>query len=186
MSATTRGEESASVVEDLEKVVPPVLEEAENEENGKDKKEKHKKDKKHKHKHKHKHKSGHKRRREEEDGAEVETVHAAVTRSPDPARFANGKVPHDVADKTGSDCESGEIPTAEDTKAQTLDSTAAGDWKGRAEDAGRPLGTAQQESAGQGSFDRYVGRTIIFSGTRRQSPRVVCLIKSRSFTYIRA
>ena len=158
------------MVEDLDKVVPPVLEEAENEEIGKVKEEKHKKDKKHKHKHKHKHKSGHKRRREEEDAAEVEIVHAAVTRSSDPARLANGKVPHDVADKAGSDCESGEIPTAEDNKAQTMESTAAVDREGQTEGAGRPLGTDEKESAGQGSVDRYV-RQHHKLRYQRQSPQ---------------
>lgn len=151
-----REEESVPMVEDQEKEVPPVLEEAESEEGGKEKKEKHKRDKKHKHKHKHKHKSGHKRRRDEEDGAEVDTVHATVTGSPDRARLANGKVPHDVADKIGSDCESGEIQTADDTKAKASESTAAVDKQGPAEDVRRPLITDEQQTHHQEGSGRYV------------------------------
>ena len=157
------------MVEDQKKVVLPVLDGAESEEGGKERKEKHKKDKKHKHKHKHKHKSGHKRRREEEDGAEVETVHADVTRSPDPARLANGKVPHDVADKDGSDCESGEIPTAEDKTAQALESKAAGDRQGLAENADRPLGAEKQHILDQSGSDRYVWRTSFLCHFRNPS-----------------
>ena len=144
------------MVEDQGKEVPPMLDEAGSEDGGKEKKEKHKKDKKHKQKHKHKHKSGHKRRRDEEDGAEVDTVHATVTGSPDPARLANGKLPHDVAEKAGSDCESGEIQTAGDTKAQTLESTAAVDEQGPAEDVGRPLVTDEQQDRRHVGSRRYV------------------------------
>ncbi len=165
MSSPIREEEAGPVIEDQETVVLPVLNGAESEEGGKERKEKHKKDKKHKHKQKHKHKSGHKRRREEEDGAEVETVHADVTRTPDPARLADGKVPHDVADKAGSDCESGEIPKAEDTKAQALESKAADDRQGLPENVARPHGTDKHQIPGHDGSDRYVWRAITFSVT---------------------
>ena len=165
------------MVDDQEKVIP-VLEEAETGVTGKEKKEK---QKKHKHKHKHKHKSGHKRRREEEDGAEVETVHAAVTRSPGPARLANGKVPHDAADKAGSDCESGEIPTAEDAKGQTLESTAAADRQDSPGDAGRPLANDEQQSVGQDGSGRYVWTGSQLPVCARPQPHIRTMITPCNF-----
>ena len=144
--------ESGAMVEGQEKDVPAVVEVADDGDARKEKKEKHKKDKKHKHKHKHK--SGHKRHREEEDGAEVETVPAAVKPgSSEPERRANGKVTHDVADKAGSDCESGEIPTAEDTKGVVMDSGAAGDGDGLSA-AGQPLGTDDGQGIDENGTDR--------------------------------
>ena len=113
----------------------------------KEKKEKHKKDKKHKHKHKHK--SGHKRHRDDEDAAEVENVHAAVKpHSAEPETRANGKATHDVADKGGSDCESGEIPTAEDDRGEALESTPAGTSAEASRTTGRSLEAAEQQSNG--------------------------------------
>ena len=140
------------MVEDQEKNVPAVVEVADDGDARKEKKERHKKDKKHKHKHKHK--SGHKRHREEEDGAEVETVPAAVKPgSSEPERRANGKVTHDVADKAGSDCESGEIPTAEDITGVANESGAAGDGDGPSA-AGQPLGTDDGQGIDENGTER--------------------------------
>ena len=132
----------------LEEEAPLLLEEEAGEGNvRKEKKEKHKKDKKHKHKHKHK--SGHKRHRDDEDAAEVENVHAAVKpHSAEPETRANGKATHDVADKGGSDCESGEIPTAEDDRGEALESTPAGTSAEASRTTGRSLEAAEQQSNG--------------------------------------
>ena len=145
------------MAEDRELQVPSVLEVADSGNVKKEKKEKHKKEKKHKHKHKHK--SGHKRRREDEDGAEVEMVDAAVKpRSPKPEHHANGKVTHDVADKSGSDCESGEIPTAEEKDGQTVESIAAGD-RDDPNAAGRPLGAVEELNIRENGSERYDSRS---------------------------
>ena len=132
----------------LEEEAPLMLEEEAGEGNvRKEKKEKHKKDKKHKHKHKHK--SGHKRHRDDEDAAEVENVHAAVKpHSAEPETRSNGKATHDVAEKCGSDCESGEIPTAEDGRGEALESIPAGKPAEASRTTGRSLEAADQQSNG--------------------------------------
>ena len=147
---------------DQEMEVPSVLEVADSGDVKKEKKEKHKKEKKHKYKHKHK--SGHKRSREDEDGAEVEIVDAAVKpRSPKPEHRANGKVTHDVADKSGSDCESGEILTAEEKDGQTVESLAVGD-RDDPNAAGRPLGTVEELNVRENGSERYYSRSTTYFG----------------------
>ena len=140
-------EESGAMVPALEEEAPLMLEKAGDGNVRKEKKEKHKKEKKHKHKHKHK--SGHKRHRDDEDAAEVENVHAAVKpHSAEPETRANGKATHDFADKGGSDCESGEIPTAEDDRGEALESTPAGKPAEASRTTGRSLEAADQQSNG--------------------------------------
>lgn len=146
------------MVPDHEEEVAVVLEEAGSGNARKDKKEKQKKEKKHKHKHKHK--SGHKRCREEEDGAEVENVHAAVKpHSSEPEKRANGTVPHDDADKAGSDCESGEIPAAEEQGEEARESTAAGGT--RSENTAAPRGADGEEGPGKGDSSRCISGHLL-------------------------